>query len=138
MLVFALLSGAEIGRFVAMLRNSSSVLKACAAFALLQVFLRVGFFIGCVVPQFTFSRALKTYSWRYLRVLSFPFAVYYPWWQACNASRESNAECRSSKSSAGCCSSSNCSARSQNLCPNCTSQSRASSHRILTLRTSYY
>ncbi|EXB37624.1 Protein ARABIDILLO 1 [Morus notabilis] len=29
-------SGAEIGRFVAMLRNSSSVLKACAAFALLQ------------------------------------------------------------------------------------------------------
>lgn len=32
-----LLSGAEIGRFVAMLRNPSSVLKACAAFALLQV-----------------------------------------------------------------------------------------------------
>lgn len=30
-------SGAEIGRFVAMLRNSSSILKACAAFALLQV-----------------------------------------------------------------------------------------------------
>ncbi|KAL5539219.1 hypothetical protein UlMin_044515 [Ulmus minor] len=29
-------SGAEIGRFVAMLRNSSSVLKACASFALLQ------------------------------------------------------------------------------------------------------
>ncbi|XP_043720067.1 protein ARABIDILLO 1-like [Telopea speciosissima] len=29
-------SGAEIGRFVAMLRNSSSILKACAAFALLQ------------------------------------------------------------------------------------------------------
>ncbi|XVE76864.1 hypothetical protein DITRI_Ditri13aG0014500 [Diplodiscus trichospermus] len=29
-------SGAEIGRFVSMLRNSSSVLKACAAFALLQ------------------------------------------------------------------------------------------------------
>ncbi|XP_057981640.1 protein ARABIDILLO 1 [Malania oleifera] len=29
-------SGAEIGRFVAMLRNPSSVLKACAAFALLQ------------------------------------------------------------------------------------------------------
>ncbi|KAL0739732.1 hypothetical protein Bca4012_081245 [Brassica carinata] len=29
-------SGAEIGRFVTMLRNPSSVLKACAAFALLQ------------------------------------------------------------------------------------------------------
>ncbi|XP_050385307.1 protein ARABIDILLO 1-like [Argentina anserina] len=29
-------SGAEIGRFVAMLRNPSSVLKSCAAFALLQ------------------------------------------------------------------------------------------------------
>ncbi|CAN6703968.1 unnamed protein product [Malus baccata var. baccata] len=29
-------SGAEIGRFVSMLRNTSSVLKACAAFALLQ------------------------------------------------------------------------------------------------------
>ncbi|CAN4125932.1 unnamed protein product [Withania somnifera] len=29
-------SGAEIGRFVTMLRNSSSILKACAAFALLQ------------------------------------------------------------------------------------------------------
>ncbi|PWA87853.1 hypothetical protein CTI12_AA126040 [Artemisia annua] len=29
-------SGAEIGRFVVMLRNPSSVLKACAAFALLQ------------------------------------------------------------------------------------------------------
>ncbi|KAE8702021.1 Protein ARABIDILLO 1 [Hibiscus syriacus] len=29
-------SGAEIGRFVSMLRNSSSILKACAAFALLQ------------------------------------------------------------------------------------------------------
>ncbi|KAF3439371.1 hypothetical protein FNV43_RR17648 [Rhamnella rubrinervis] len=29
-------NGAEIGRFVAMLRNPSSVLKACAAFALLQ------------------------------------------------------------------------------------------------------
>ncbi|XP_010524430.1 PREDICTED: protein ARABIDILLO 1-like [Tarenaya hassleriana] len=29
-------SGAEIGRFVAMLRNSSSILKECAAFALLQ------------------------------------------------------------------------------------------------------
>ncbi|XP_040991345.1 protein ARABIDILLO 1-like isoform X2 [Juglans microcarpa x Juglans regia] len=29
-------SGAEIGRFVAMLRNSSAILKACAAFALLQ------------------------------------------------------------------------------------------------------
>ncbi|KAL0007567.1 hypothetical protein SO802_009069 [Lithocarpus litseifolius] len=29
-------SGAEIGRFVALLRNPSSILKACAAFALLQ------------------------------------------------------------------------------------------------------
>ncbi|XP_028754105.1 protein ARABIDILLO 1 [Neltuma alba] len=29
-------SGSEIGRFVAMLRNPSSILKACAAFALLQ------------------------------------------------------------------------------------------------------
>ncbi|GJN20125.1 hypothetical protein PR202_gb07460 [Eleusine coracana subsp. coracana] len=29
-------SGAEIGRFVAMLRNPSSILRACAAFALLQ------------------------------------------------------------------------------------------------------
>ncbi|XP_017969337.1 PREDICTED: protein ARABIDILLO 1 isoform X1 [Theobroma cacao] len=29
-------SGAEIGRFVSMLRNASSILKACAAFALLQ------------------------------------------------------------------------------------------------------
>ncbi|KAK7295306.1 hypothetical protein RJT34_18212 [Clitoria ternatea] len=29
-------SGAEIGRFVSMLRNPSSILKACAAFALLQ------------------------------------------------------------------------------------------------------
>lgn len=29
-------SGAEIGRFVAMLRNSSSILRTCAAFALLQ------------------------------------------------------------------------------------------------------
>lgn len=29
-------SGAEIGRFVAMLRNPSSILKSCAAFALLQ------------------------------------------------------------------------------------------------------
>ncbi|XP_028108251.1 protein ARABIDILLO 1-like [Camellia sinensis] len=29
-------SGAEVGRFVAMLRNPSSILKACAAFALLQ------------------------------------------------------------------------------------------------------
>lgn len=29
-------SGCEIGRFLAMLRNSSSILKACAAFALLQ------------------------------------------------------------------------------------------------------
>ncbi|KAL0923322.1 hypothetical protein M5K25_007374 [Dendrobium thyrsiflorum] len=29
-------SGAEIGRFVAMLRNSSSILRACAAFALVQ------------------------------------------------------------------------------------------------------
>ncbi|XP_022770196.1 protein ARABIDILLO 1-like isoform X4 [Durio zibethinus] len=29
-------SGAEIGRFIFMLRNSSSILKACAAFALLQ------------------------------------------------------------------------------------------------------
>lgn len=33
-----LFSGAEIGRFVIMLRNSSSILRACAAFALLQVF----------------------------------------------------------------------------------------------------
>lgn len=32
-----ILSGAEIGRFVSMLRNQSPVLKACAAFALLQV-----------------------------------------------------------------------------------------------------
>ncbi|KAL6322334.1 hypothetical protein AAG906_007887 [Vitis piasezkii] len=31
-----LLSGAEIGRFVAMLRNPSSILKSCDAFALLQ------------------------------------------------------------------------------------------------------
>ena len=30
-------SGAEIGRFVAMLRNPSPILRACAAFALLQV-----------------------------------------------------------------------------------------------------
>ncbi|KAG4378037.1 hypothetical protein GLYMA_18G253400v4 [Glycine max] len=30
-------SGAEIGRFITMLRNPSSILKACAAFALLQV-----------------------------------------------------------------------------------------------------
>ncbi|XP_044481329.1 protein ARABIDILLO 1-like [Mangifera indica] len=29
-------SGAEIGRFITMLRNSSSILKSCAAFALLQ------------------------------------------------------------------------------------------------------
>ncbi|GMJ01424.1 F-box Armadillo protein 1, ARABIDILLO-1, F-BOX Protein 5 [Hibiscus trionum] len=29
-------SGAEIGRFISMLRNSSPILKACAAFALLQ------------------------------------------------------------------------------------------------------
>ncbi|RDX83459.1 Protein ARABIDILLO 1, partial [Mucuna pruriens] len=29
-------SGSEIGRFITMLRNSSSILKACAAFALLQ------------------------------------------------------------------------------------------------------
>eukprot|EP01018_Ginkgo_biloba_P001586 Gb_21670 [translate_table: standard] len=29
-------SGAEVGRFVTMLRNASSVLRACAAFALLQ------------------------------------------------------------------------------------------------------
>ena len=35
------LSGAEIGRFVAMLRNPSSILKACAAFALLQVILLI-------------------------------------------------------------------------------------------------
>jgi len=34
---FCGLSVAEIGRFVAMLRNPSSILKACAAFALLQV-----------------------------------------------------------------------------------------------------
>lgn len=34
---FIFLSGAEIGRFIVMLRNPSSVLKACAAFALLQV-----------------------------------------------------------------------------------------------------
>lgn len=33
-----LLSGAEIGRFVTMLRNPSSILKSCAAFALLQVY----------------------------------------------------------------------------------------------------
>lgn len=30
-------SGAELGRFVAMLRNGSAVLRTCAAFALLQV-----------------------------------------------------------------------------------------------------
>lgn len=30
-------SGAEIGRFVAMLRNASPILRSCAAFALLQV-----------------------------------------------------------------------------------------------------
>lgn len=34
---FLFLSGAEVGRFVTMLRNPSSILKACAAFALLQV-----------------------------------------------------------------------------------------------------
>lgn len=33
---FITVSGAEIGRFVAMLRNPSPTLKACAAFALLQ------------------------------------------------------------------------------------------------------
>lgn len=37
-LFFNLLSSAaEIGRYIAMLRNPSSVLRACAAFALLQV-----------------------------------------------------------------------------------------------------
>jgi hypothetical protein len=35
--VFLFFSAAEIGRFVAMLRNPSSILKACSAFALLQV-----------------------------------------------------------------------------------------------------
>lgn len=35
MLTFA--SRSEIGRFVAMLRNPSPILRACAAFALLQV-----------------------------------------------------------------------------------------------------
>jgi len=34
---FGACSGAEIGRFVAMLRNGAAVLRACAAFALLQV-----------------------------------------------------------------------------------------------------
>ncbi|OEL22509.1 Protein ARABIDILLO 1 [Dichanthelium oligosanthes] len=34
--VLTLFSGAEIGRFVAMLRNPSPILRACAAFALLQ------------------------------------------------------------------------------------------------------
>lgn len=31
-------SGSEIGRFVSMLRNPSSILKSCAAFALFQVY----------------------------------------------------------------------------------------------------
>jgi hypothetical protein len=35
--VLTFFSGAEIGRFVAMLRNPSPILRACAAFALLQV-----------------------------------------------------------------------------------------------------
>lgn len=37
MLPSSFCSGAEIGRFVTMLRNPSSTLKACATFALLQV-----------------------------------------------------------------------------------------------------
>lgn len=45
------LSGSEIGRFVTMLRNPSSILKACAAFALLQVtVLSLGFL--CPIPVY--------------------------------------------------------------------------------------
>lgn len=36
-LFFMIVSGAEIGRFVAMMRNPSLILKTCVAFDLLQV-----------------------------------------------------------------------------------------------------
>lgn len=50
-------SGSEIGRFVTMLRNPSSVLRACAAFALLQVFFCVkrDLFFGAHFNQLHFS-----------------------------------------------------------------------------------
>lgn len=44
-------SGSEIGRFVTMLRNPDSVLRACAAFALLQVYISVCVGV-CALNQF--------------------------------------------------------------------------------------
>jgi hypothetical protein len=44
-------SGAEVGRFVAMLRNKAAVLRSCAAFALMQVLLVVCWkcsFLSCL------------------------------------------------------------------------------------------
>lgn len=60
-----LCSGAEIGRFVTMLRNPDSTLKACAAFALLQVCKNVK--TNCVV----FSCWLTTDAHFFLFFLSF-------------------------------------------------------------------
>ncbi|XVF79781.1 hypothetical protein PTKIN_Ptkin15bG0017000 [Pterospermum kingtungense] len=49
-------SGAEIGRFVSMLRNSSSILKACAAFALLQVIYAYRLLRAPVVTEILFRK----------------------------------------------------------------------------------
>ena len=113
-----LLSGAEIGRFVAMLRNPSSILKSCAAFALLQVDLSIAIHFLKLV----FSSPLLFLIYDGCNVL---VVVLHPWWSTCCAPCDPFAERGSSTGSTWCSCSSNCPNWSQNLCKNRPSQPRA-------------
>lgn len=127
-----LFSGAEIGRFVTMLRNSSSILKACAAFALLQV----GDFL-CGTDILLIS-VFSTWTGNLTDLVFSYVVVHNPWWSSCTTSCPPIAEHWSIKDFACCCCSSHCPYWSQNLCSNRTSELGAPSNRILNLRPGDY
>ena len=111
---FCGLSGAEIGRFVAMLRNPSSILKACAAFALLQVIFLAETLKNASSNLFEFIIIyiflLNIIVWVSSCFHEFnpSITVYHSWWTACVAPCESHAECWSCAGPASCSCCSNC------------------------------
>lgn len=138
---FCGLSGAEIGRFVAMLRNPSSILKACAAFALLQVILLIETLKNEIskLVEFITSSIFPLNIWlgkfnSLLCEFNLSIAVYRSWWTACFAPCESHAECWSCTRPASCSCGSNCTTWSQNLCKNCAAQSWVPPYRIFNMK----
>lgn len=114
-------SGAEIDRFVRMLRDPSSILKSCSAFALSQASTCSPspiYWICLYLFYFHFETQLITI----LKHKDFLLAVYHAWRTACNASFRPPTKCRCTKGLTCCCCCINSPYSSQNFCKNCASE----------------